>query len=522
VRARVSAAVFCFAVWGGSAAIAGQATRPFAAPVSAAAGAGEVRGIGSYSPIVESLDRSLEFYHGLLGLEIPEAARPGPRPYTLNRGLLNMLGTPDGKERHLAARIPGISMTVEILEINNVDRKAVHPRVQDPGAVTLVLLVRDIDALLAHLKQSAVPVVTPGGAPVTMGDGVRAVLVEDPDGRSIELRQSNPPPVTTAPAASNIIGARLSMAIESTDRTMHTYRDLLGFQSEGDASFSSDKTMLALTGLKGGQVRRSRVQAPNSNMWIELLEFKGVDRKPLRTRLQDPGSTRLQVRVLDIDAVINKLKANGATVMSTGGTRVPLTPNLWGALIPDPNNLFLTLLEPCDGCAPRLGPPPEAPDARAQAAAVTAQDRAEIQQLLAHYATALQRCAAREYAELFTPDGVFISDDFRGATHRELYGKSATLVGRAKLIELVNTEEFCLHPETRAAGAGTGGQANRPPLNAVIEPTEDGAKGTVALGKDGRYEDLYVKTGDGWRFKSRRVFMPPAADSQRTPPTRSP
>jgi hypothetical protein len=159
-----------------------------------------------------------------------------------------------------------------------------------------------------------------------------------------------------------------------------------------------------------------------------------------------------------------------------------------------------------------------AADAGAQGASVSAHDRAEIQQLLAHYTTALQRCAAQEYAELFTPDGVFISDDFRSAKHRELYGKSATLVGRAKLMELVNTEEFCLHPETRAAPVSPEGHTTPPPATAVIEPTPDGAKGTVAFAKNGRYEDVYVKTPEGWRFKSRRVFMPPAADSQRTPP----
>ena len=126
-----------------------------------------------------------------------------------------------------------------------------------------------------------------------------------------------------------------------------------------------------------------------------------------------------------------------------------------------------------------------------------------------------------EYADLFTPDGVFISNDFRGSKHRELYGQSATLVGRAKLIELVETEEFCLNPETRAARAKTSASANPPPANVVIEPTPEGAKGTVPFGNGGRYGDLYVKTPDGWRFKSRSVVMPPATEPQRTPPTPS-
>ena len=158
------------------------------------------------------------------------------------------------------------------------------------------------------------------------------------------------------------------------------------------------------------------------------------------------------------------------------------------------------------GCMSLAAPHAQQPVA---GAALAPQDRADIEQLLAHYARALSSCSAKEYSELFTPDGVFISDDFRSARHRELYGKSATLVGRDKLVELVQTEEFCLHPDGRAARAGGG--RNPLPVNAEIVATIGGAKGTIPLGSGGgHYEDVYVKTPDGWRFKSRSVFMPPA------------
>lgn len=157
--------------------------------------------------------------------------------------------------------------------------------------------------------------------------------------------------------------------------------------------------------------------------------------------------------------------------------------------------------------------------ARGAGPTLTAEDRAGIEELVAHYARALATCSSKEYAELFTPDGVFISDDFRGGKHRELYGKSARLVGRAKLAELVETEEFCLDPATRAARVKSGGgNASRPPANFAVEATAEGAKGTIPIGNGGRYEDVYVKTQEGWRFKSRSVFMPPVAD---TPPSAS-
>ena len=67
---------------------------------------------------------------------------------------------------------------------------------------------------------------------------------------------------------------------------------------------------------------------------------------------------------------------------------------------------------------------------------LTDKDRAEIRDLVARYARALGSCQDAEYASLFTPDGTFTSDDFRGKKHRELYGQKNTLKGRAQIAEL--------------------------------------------------------------------------------------
>jgi pimeloyl-ACP methyl ester carboxylesterase len=168
----------------------------------------------------------------------------------------------------------------------------------------------------------------------------------------------------------------------------------------------------------------------------------------------------------------------------------------------------------------------QTPQSSAPATTLTEKDRAEIQELVARYARALGTCAAKDYAALFTPDGVFVTDDFRGATHRKLYGKSGRLVGRARLMELVETEEFCLSPKGSAPGRPANGSANRPVPTVAIEPSPEGARGRASLGNGGHYEDVYVKTAEGWRFKSRTVFMPPLSATEQSkqgkpPPTLS-
>ena len=101
---------------------------------------------------------------------------------------------------------------------------------------------------------------------------------------------------------------RLSIAVNDMARTTSVYRDVLGFKVEGETGFSADKATRALTGLSKADVRRSRVQAPGSTLSIEFVEYKGVDRAPLRMRIQDRGAARLQVRAQNVDALVAALK----------------------------------------------------------------------------------------------------------------------------------------------------------------------------------------------------------------------
>src|SRR5262245_1457261 len=159
---------------------------------------------GNISPIIQDLDKSLAFYETLLHLQVPPNRSGGPRPFMINPGLHKMFGTTGATERHVDARIPGTPMGIEMIEFHDIDRKAARPRLQDPGQVVLVRLVRDVDAVLARLTAAGVRVLTPGGKAVPVRDGARAALVEDPDGRPVELRQlaSLPP---SAPADGEIV-----------------------------------------------------------------------------------------------------------------------------------------------------------------------------------------------------------------------------------------------------------------------------------------------------------------------------
>jgi hypothetical protein len=135
---------------------------------------------------------------------------------------------------------------------------------------------------------------------------------------------------------------------------------------------------------------------------------------------------------------------------------------------------------------------------------LTALDYIQIQQLVAKYARAIDTCSNNgyDYADLYTPDGIFLP---------EVNGKHITgIQGREKLAEVSGGgSKQCKNVGWIKQGV------HHIYVNHIITPTPEGATGTVdmlmiGLGgdpnkieSDGYYEDTYVKTAQGWRFKQR-------------------
>jgi hypothetical protein len=120
-------------------------------------------------------------------------------------------------------------------------------------------------------------------------------------------------------------------------------------------------------------------------------------------------------------------------------------------------------------------------------------DRSQIQNLVGQYAQALGGCRAAEFADLFAPETGAFASTVRGR-----------MVGRERLIKLVESERQCTTPQTAKGKAG----AARPAPTPTLEVTPTGVRGIVSLGT-AEYEDEYVKTPQGWRFASRTVLTTP-------------
>ena len=305
---------------------------------------GAVVGVGGFSHIVANVERSVVFYRDVLGLEMPNP----PRPFDSTPWIIDMGNTPGAQSRPAILRIPGSKLGVELIDYKDIDRKAAHPRFQDPGAASLILTVRDMDAMMAKLKAAHAHISSKGGEPATIqganGSTGHVVFVQDPDGFFIEISQREPAPTTTAPAASNIIGGAFEIIVADLDQTLHIYRDVLGFQTLPPTAWDGTKLMMDTAGTPGAQFRRSAATIPGTSVMMAFMEFKDINRKPLHTRIQDPGTAILQVGVRDIDATVNALKMAGVTVISKNGEPVMNGTSKF-CMMRDPNNLYLELFQ---------------------------------------------------------------------------------------------------------------------------------------------------------------------------------
>ena len=138
---------------------------------------------------------------------------------------------------------------------------------------------------------------------------------------------------------------------------------------------------------------------------------------------------------------------------------------------------------------------------------LSALDYQQITQLINRYAYGIDTCGGNgyDYANVFTQDGVFID---KNSDAGFAAGGRVLAKGRDALAELV--------------GGGSKGCKTTLPwtgwshlmLNHEITATPDGAKGRIYLvqlgmrgpgsvDRHGGYEDVYVRTPEGWRIKSR-------------------
>src|SRR5688572_621349 len=166
----------------------GQPTAPAPAPVK-----GATTGFMHAIHATNNVETTLAFYRDVFGLDTKVQAFANPAVPILTN-------SPGVSLRIAMLRIPppGRGFNFELTEFTNTDRKPAQFKLTDAGAPHMKFMVKDIDAVVAAAKARGASIISTGGAPVTLANGIKAVFLRDPDGYIVEaIALQGAPPVDT-------------------------------------------------------------------------------------------------------------------------------------------------------------------------------------------------------------------------------------------------------------------------------------------------------------------------------------
>jgi catechol 2,3-dioxygenase-like lactoylglutathione lyase family enzyme len=301
--------------------------------------AGLIVGSGNFfSPIVANLEKAVAFYRDGVGLE----TMGEPSNADTNLPLRNMFGLPDARLRWTVARAPGLRSGVEIVEASNAGGRLLDRRLTDPGAMTLILSTPDDpDQVASRLTRLGGTIVSAPGKQDLAGRA-RIVLARDPDDHFVQLSAIGP--------AATPLPPRIRLTVQSVDKAVALYRDTLGLRAT--SAPVSDEWLANALGVVRGGATGAVLEVPGSGLAIEFVQFN-TGARTVAGRIQDPGSTRLQLQVRELDAAVQAFVRAGGHVVSTGGKPVEMPAGrgnpIKAVIVQDPDNLFIVLIQAAAG-----------------------------------------------------------------------------------------------------------------------------------------------------------------------------
>ena len=319
----------------GIAAAAALALGATAALQAQTAPAGQTKALSHAIHAVEDLDRTLAFYRNVFGLD-------GRAVDFANPAVPLLTNAPGVKLRLSMLTLPG-GTRFELTHFKGLERQAGMAKYTDPGAASLVLFVRDIDALVAAAMKAGAPIVTTGGEPIEIAtaDGKRrSIVLRDPDGFFLQLVEEAP--AAGAPDAA-VHRVALAYTMDDAAATRRFYTGMMGVALEGPTAFARDPSLARLVGAPENVELRKLTGTLPPGTAVEFTEFRGVPRTKFHLRVRDPGAPAMAVQVENIEGMLAQMKAAGVNVISTNGELVDFGNGVRNIFVEDPNGMNIEL-----------------------------------------------------------------------------------------------------------------------------------------------------------------------------------
>lgn len=279
----------------------------------------QVKRVDAIGITVKNLERSVAFYHEILGFEKVREQEFFGNDYENEKGLFG-----------IRFRVVLMQLGDETIELTDYLTSGGRSIPEDARSNDLIfqhiaIVVSDIDKAYAHLRQHGVEQVSTAPQTIPKSNeaaaGVKAFYFHDPDGHNLELIFF--PPGKGQPKWQQANGKlflgidHTAIGISNTEKSLAFYRDLLGLERKGDSwnrgteqahlNFVEDAS-LHITGLRAAE-----------GAGVEFLEYlKPGPGKPIPadTKADDIWFWQTNVVVDNVQRLYEVLKKSRVQIIS--------------------------------------------------------------------------------------------------------------------------------------------------------------------------------------------------------------
>ncbi len=150
-----------------------------------------------------------------------------------------------------------------------------------------------------------------------------------------------------APAGAITGVGNFSHIVADIDRSLAFYRDVIGLEvAQPRGEFSPNPAIMNLGNTPGAQSRIATLRVPGSQLGVELIEYKDIDRQPVRPRFQDPGAANLILTVRDVTAIVARVKGSAGRIQTLSGVPAVIPSGAQVVFVQDPDGFFVELAQP--------------------------------------------------------------------------------------------------------------------------------------------------------------------------------
>ncbi len=114
----------------------------------------------------------------------------------------------------------------------------------------------------------------------------------------------------------------MGIQVRDLETSVRFYRDVLGFELVFQWNPQAEY-IRTITGYPGADIHAAILRLPNSEVFLEILEYRNVEKAPVDTRTANPGTAHLAFFTDDCDGLFAELVERGTRYVNP-----PVTPTI--------------------------------------------------------------------------------------------------------------------------------------------------------------------------------------------------